>query len=600
MGNWQADQRAYIAVAVEELPEVILTTVKPLGWKDVFVNERLGEATASYRKIDKRGRDTWRYEFELVVNWRKQTNGTVEVTVTVTGAAQATNKLCYEQCYKILEGIKSRAERLKKSDHERKRSDTYGSAKWATDQDLVRAGYIGDGHDRFILGPSSNGGYFSVPGPETAMHAIVCGPTGSGKSSTVYIPNLIERTNTSAIVTEATAGDEQPDLFKKTAGFRQVSGQKIYKFNPADLTSHRINPLQHVRTFDQASQVANLIVQNSSNKISVGDQIWETSEKQLLTVLVLHAVGERGDLGLIRRLLREGPDGLAKIMANSQFVEARKEYEGFYNGTSDGFRKGVISGVMQRLNPWVNPKIVALTETTDIDLNALADERFTFYLAVPAHEDRFKPLAALIFNFILNISLEKKFRYPLTLFLDEFTNFGHIPGMAEKLTIIRHRNLPAVLGFQDYVQIEKVYGGHDAGLLFNQPGTKIFFRPRDLNVARKISEALGTKTVIDRKVTSTGQIIEKEMGRQLMNPGEVMALEAGKAIAFTPSTPPVLLKTFTWQQYAGATGREPPAFRKLQVNEELARKCEETKAKPQWQREWEEARANTKNRSMDN
>lgn len=249
------------------------------------------------------------------------------------------------------------------------------------------------------------------------MHGIVCGPTGSGKSSGVFVPNLIERTGVSAIVTEATAGDEQLDLFKKTAGFRQLAGQKIYKFSPGDLTSHRINPLQRVKTFDQAAQMASLIIRNTSNKPSFSDQIWETSETQLLTVLILHAISEKTHLGSIREWLCLGADGLAKMLLKSQFVKVRSEYEGFYNTSSEGFRNGVLSGLRQRLNLWVSPQIVALTETTDIDLENLPNELFTFYLSVSAHEERLKPLAALIFNFLLGLTLEMRFKHPLALFL---------------------------------------------------------------------------------------------------------------------------------------------------------------------------------------
>ncbi len=585
----RAELKTSVAVKVDDLPELILTATNHFGWRGVFVNKRFGQATANYKKSEKIGRDVWRYEFDLLIDWHKQTSG-VEITIAVTAGTQGSYKQCQDRCQELLQAIQRSSERLKQSGDEDSSSDIYGSARWATEADLAKAGYLNNGHERFILGPGTNGGCISVPEAQTAMHAIVCGPTGTGKSSTVYIPNLIDRTDISAIVTEATAGDELPDLFQKTSGFRQLSGQKVYKFNPADLTSHRINPLQYVKTYDQAAQIASLIVKNTSSKFSMGDQIWENSERHLLTVLVLHAVGERGDLGFIRRLLREGPEGLAEIMAKSQYVEAEKEYQGFYKGSSDGFRKGVVSGLMQRLNLWVNPRIVALTETTDIDLEALTNERFTFYLAVPAHEDRLKPLAALIFNLILNLSLEKRFKYPLSLFLDEFTNFGYVPGIAEKLTIIRHRNIPAVLGFQDYVQMRKVYGEEDAGLLFNQPGTKIFFRPRDLNVAKKISESLGNRTVIERKVTSSGQIQEREISRQLMNPGEIMALEEGKAIAFTPSTPPILLKMYKWQQYKSATEQPPPVFRTLKVNEELVRRCKETESKPEWQEQWDESR----------
>jgi type IV secretion system protein VirD4 len=528
----------------------------------------------------------WRSEFKAFIKWSKTSTG-VEVKVEVTEKDGQWQHDCRKRQRAILDGIASDASELELIEKERQPSDLHGSARWATKADLEKANYIGDGSKRFLLGYDESERYISVPEAETVMHAVVCGPTGCGKTSSIYVPNLIERIGISAIVTEATAGNEPPDLFQKTAGYRQREGQQIYKFNPDDMTSHRINPLQYVKTFDQAAQVASLIVQNTSNRQSYGDQIWENSERQLLTVLVLHAVGENTHLGAIRKWLRAGPDGLAEILSTSQIEEAREEYKGFYKSSSEGFRNGVVSGLMQRLNLWVNPRIVALTETTDIDLNALTKNLFTVYLAVPAQKTHLKPLAALIFNFILNLALDRQFKYPLALFLDEFTNYGYVPGIAEKLTIIRHRKIPAVLGFQDYIQMRKVYGEEDAGLLFSQPGTKIFFRTREVNTAKKISDALGPRTIVDRKVDSNGHVHEREIGRTLMNAGEVMALEQGKAITFTPSSPPILLRTFSWEQYAEVMKFKPPKFRELAVNEELVRNCKETKSKPDWQIEYE-------------
>lgn len=577
-----AESSRIIEAPIESVAELATTVVSRLGWRVKFTNQKLKQLSAFDNQTERLGQDVWRFEFDAFVKWRKLSQG-VEVAVTVAEKQmQWTKEHCAKRCSQILEGICNDAQELQNIEQEEVPPDMYGSAKWATSDDLVKAGYLDKDHDqrRFVLGPGPDQSFLSVPASETAMHAVVCGPTGSGKSSTIYIPNLIERTGVSAIVTEATAGDEPPDLFHKTAGFRQKAGHRIYKFNPDDMTSHRINPLDHVKTFDQAASIANLIIQNTSAKFSTGDQIWENSERHLLTVLVMHASTQGGHLGMIRRWLRNGADGLGTILMASPVNEVREEFRGFYSASSEGFRHGVVSGLMQRLNLWVSPRIVALTEKSDIDLKAMANERFTFYLAVPAQKTHLKPLAALIFNFVLNLSLESKFQYPLALFLDEFTNYGYVSGVAEKLTIIRHRDIPAALGFQDYVQLRKVYGDDDAGLLFSQPGTKIFFRPRDVNTARKISESLGTRTIADRKVTSSGHLVDREIGRPLMSSGEVMALAAGHAITFTPSTPPMLLKTFTWQQYVEATAVPPPQFRKLEVNEELVRLCREAKEEP--------------------
>lgn len=572
-----------IKVQPERAAELASATANALGWRIKFVDQSLKRLTALDNKTEVIGRDTWRFEFDLSIRWKKSASGT-EFTVDVTERQMAwTEPKCKERCQEIVQGLKEDAALLSSSNES---SDSYGSAKWATFDDLEDAGYVvfrGD-HTRLILGPAEDPDeVISVPGPETAMHATVCGPTGSGKSSTVYIPNLIERTGVSAIVTEATAGSEEPDLFKKTSGFRKTAGHKIYYFNPDDLRSTRINPIEHLKTYDEASHVANLIIQNTSGKNSSGDKIWEDSERQLLKSLILHAMGEGGTLGDIRAWLREGPDKLGMLLMNSTYELAQKEFWGFHKNSSEGFRFGVISGLMQRLNLWVSPKVVALTEKTDLDINELPNELFTFYFAVPAQKTELKPLSALIFNFILDLALQKKFKYPLNLFLDEFTNYGYIPGIAEKMTIIRHRNIPAMLGFQDWVQLRKVYGDDDATLLFSQPGTRFVFRPRDNTTAKKVSDALGTKTISERKVTSSGSISEREFGRKLMSPDEVTAFKPGHAIVFTPSTDPILLKTFTWQNYQHATSYDPPQLPKIEVDEKLKERCLDAASTPEWQ-----------------
>ena len=437
---------------------------------------------------------------------------------------------------------------------------------------------------RLLLGADEEGEFLMVPAADAAKHLLVCGPTGCGKTSSIFVPNLIVRVGSSAIVTEATAGNEAPDLYSKTAGYRRVAGlQRIFYFNPDDLTSDRINPIDQVHTIDQAQNLANLIIHNTSKKYSGGDPIWETSERHLLCALILHAVGEQGNLASIRHTLREGPGGMGMILVNSQIEAARDEYRAFYKNSTEGFRNGVTSGLMQRLNLWVNPRIAALTETTDIDLEALSEQLFTFYMAVPAEKTHLKPLSALIFNYILNMALHSLFKYPLFLSLDEFTNFGYIPAIAEKISIIRHRNIGVMIGIQDYAQLEKAYGREDATILFGQPANKVFFCPGDLYMAKKISQSLGTRTAVDRKVTSSGHINEREFSRPLMDPGEIMSLPPGKAIAFTRATPPILLNLLPWQEFKDMGDIKPPDRRTLEVDERLRHTCQEAQAHADWQ-----------------
>jgi len=241
---------------------------------------------------------------------------------------------------------------------------------------------------------------------------------------------------------------------------------------------------------------------------------------------------------------------------------------------------------MVRLNLWVSPRIAALTAKTDIDMQAIERELFTLYLAVPAQKGHLKPLTALVFNYMLSRTTEKKFAHPIFLCLDEFTNFGRIPDFANKISIIRHRNLGAILGFQDYVQLEKTYGKEDAKNLWSNTGTKVLFKPNDLETAKKIAETLGTETFHERTMTSSGQVHEKEFGRALMSAGELLAMDDERAIVFTRKTDPIRLKTYTWKDFVEEMAMAPARRDKLQVDERLIQTCEHADKTPEWQAQW--------------
>jgi len=583
---------AEIETDIANVAEAISMTVNRLGWRMKLLNAKIRQASVYEENIERTSHDMWHFKFDAVIRWKRSPGGVIVTVKVIERLNQWTQEHCQKRCDDIIQGIENDCFELQETDGD-EQSESRGSARWASAKDLEKAGYSEKATDsrKLILGPGTNQ-RLTVPIEDTEMHAIVCGPTGSGKSSTIFIPNLIERTGVSAIVTEATAGNDLPDLFAKTSGYRQKAGHQIYYFNPDDLRSHRINPLSHIKTYAQALEVASLIIKNTSSPFTKDAKVWEDSETQLLTTLILHAVSVGEHLGTIRAWLRLGARQLSEILLASEFDLAREEFNAFCNNTTEGFRNSVLSGLMSRLNIWVNPRIVALTEKTDIDFDTLPEQLFTFYFAVPSRKDHLAPLAALMFNFLLSSALDKHYKKPLALFLDEFTNFGYIPGLPDALTIIRHKGIPAILGIQDHVQLKKVYGDDNATILFGQPGTKIFFRPRDLITARKISDILGPRTVVERKVLTNGQIVEREFPRALLAPDQLMSLAKGQAIAITPATPPINLATFHWRDYLDATTCPMPEFRTLEISETLKRTCAEAATKPHWQKEEDHPRKN--------
>jgi type IV secretory pathway TraG/TraD family ATPase VirD4 len=395
----------------------------------------------------------------------------------------------------------------------------------------------------------------TVPKRFTEAHAIVQGPPGSGKSRTIFNTQLIERLGTSAIVTEVTAGEDlTPTVYGITAGYRAKNGHCVYYLNPADLdNSTRFNPIDFIDGIDDAIYYADLIITNTTFQNHVGDQIWAQSEHHLLTALLLYAWGLGGkeksveggksNLGHIRSLLRLGPGDLGGVVAQNGIPEAKAQFHEFLRNSSPNFRLGVFSGLIQRLNPWLNPRICALTEVTDFDPEELRNSLFTFYLAYPVHRRDYRPIMSLALNFLTRLPLRTKFKYPMTYLLDEFAAYGRVPGIDDMQATIRNRQIGIVFGFQDLQQLTKVYSQHEAEVIFTNCDTKITFATGSPKAQTQMSQLLGQTTRVKKTVSSSGHINRQTYGAPLLSPADVGRIPNGQVLVVRNKRNPILLST---------------------------------------------------------
>ena len=563
-------QTSIVDTTLESFPVLAVNALDRLGYSVSRASKQLDQVLAVERLDEQVGRDYWRHEYRVVLNWSLATNGGIQAEVEIREVkGGGTKHDCQRRADEIVNRLQADAQRAKSVATTKSSSIAYGAADWGNEQALQKAGYITKNPQatRLIIGRTQDNQYISVPELVTNAHAIVCGRTGVGKSRGFFIPNLIERLGTNMIVTEATPGYEPGELYSLTSGWRKRAGHNIYSFNPADMSSTRINPIDRVRLATninkarEAEKLADLIVLNGSGEVRV-DPTWDRSEKQLLTSLILHAAAtdpELGHIGALRWLLLAGIGKVRKIMAKSESELAQIEFEGWLGATSDNFRFGVLSGLMTKLNPWMTDQLCTLTEKTDIDLEELQQQLFTFYLAVPSRSRDSKLIGSLLVNFLLDFLLDKKasMKYPTTLLLDEFTNFGKIANIADVLSIIRKAGISLVLGFQNYHQLERVYSQNEARIIIDQPATQIYFRQKNFHEARVLSDALGKTTIEEVTVSDSGRVQEFIQGRALATPEELINLK-DQVIAFTNDTWPLKISVASPVAYQQAMDNPPP------------------------------------------
>lgn len=570
----------------KDFPILAVNVLDRLGYQVARASKQLDQILATERVEEQIGRDWWRHEYRVVLRWRDASSGGMLVNIELEERkGGATHSECQRRCDRIMLELQSDAERAEEAKKRKEKSTVHGAARWGTEQELKERGYFQKAPDpkRLIIGRTQANEYIQVPEFWTHAHAIVCGRTGVGKSRGFFIPQLVERIATSMIVTEATPGYEPGELYKLTSGWRKMAGNSIYCFNPSDLTSNRINPIDRIRRAPEeekaslAEKLADLVIMNGESSEQKGEQTWNRSEKLLLIPLILHAAAgdpAHGHFGALRWLLLKGPDRLAEILYRSPSDVAQMEFEGWMRLSGEtNFKYGVFSGLITKLNPWMTDQMVTLTETTDIDLDALKHQLFTFYLAVPSRSRDSKLIGSLMVNFLLDHVLEirEQMKYPLTMLLDEFTNFGKISGIGDTLSIIRKNKIGLILGFQNYYQLEQVYSKREAQIIIDMPATQVYFKQKTFQEARDLSEAIGRTTVEEASVSDSGRVQEFVQGRHLITPDELISLNK-EVIVFTADTKPLKLPLTDPLAYEQALSYDPPVREKHQVSDFVKRR----------------------------
>ncbi len=589
-----AQDMGIVDTTPKELPVLAVNVLDRLGYQVSRASRQLDQILAVERLDEQVGRDWWRHEYRVVLRWSETSTGGSLVDVEISEKkGGGTQEDCRRRCEQVIVKLQEDASRAKRVSATKAKSTIHGGATWGDENELRKAGYITNKPEatRLIIGKTQKNEYISVPELVTNAHAIVCGRTGVGKSRGFFIPNLMERLGTNMLVTEATPGYEPGELYTLTSGWRKQAGHRIYSFNPADMSSTRINPVDRVRMAPQlekareAEKLADLIIMNGSGEETRVDPTWDRSEKQLLVSLILHAAAtepEMGHIGAIRWLLLSGINRVRETMAKSKSDLAQMEFEGWLGSTSENFRFGVLSGLMTKLNPWITDQLVALTEKTDIDFEELRNQLFTFYIAVPSRSRDSKLIGSLLVNFLLDYLLDTKatMKYPTAMFLDEFTNFGKIANIANVLSIVRKAKISLVLGFQNYFQLERVYSQKEAQIIFDQPATQIYFRQKNFREARALSEALGRTTIEEVTVNDTGRVHEFIQGRALATPDELINL-SGEVIAFTNDTWPLKLPLTTPYAYEHAMAYPAPERPAHEITEHVRRRGRTTEQQQQ-------------------
>lgn len=460
---------------------------------------------------------------------------------------------------------------------------TYGSARWAEKSDLQKAGLLTD--EGVFLGRWKDN-YLRHSGPE---HVLAFAPTRSGKGVGLVIPTLLSWTGSAVI------HDIKGENWELTSGWRG-SFSNCMRFDPTDASSSRFNPLMEVRK--GASEVRD--VQNIADILVDPEgslerrSHWEKTAHALLVGVILHVLYAEKDKTLsgCAQFLSDPSRSFEKtldVMLKTKHVEHSSGKHSVHPvvagaarellNKSENERSGVLSTALSFLGLYRDPVIAEVTSASDWQISDLTrlNRPMSLYLVVPPSDlSRTKPLMRLVLNQIgrrLTESIPESERRNILLMLDEFPALGRLDFFESALAFMAGYGVRAYLIAQSLNQIEKAYGPNNA--ILDNCHVRIAFSTNDERTAKRISEALGTKTELRSQKNYTGHrlapwlshmmVSRQETQRALMTPGEVMQMSPADEVVMVSGTPPILAKKLRYFQDGNFTVRVMPPPKEMPV-----------------------------------
>jgi len=425
-----------------------------------------------------------------------------------------------------------------------------GQGRWATARDLE--GYLGEkGTGWYGL---FEGKPLRVPPMERRTGTLVVGKPGGGKTTGYYQPNLLldARDGWSAVVFDLKWPDEG-GLMEAVRYYRHF-GRAVYAYTPFSADSARIALLEGAENPQEASNIADILVPRGADG---GAEFYANLERMLLAGLIW-VEGQEGRYSLrhILELLRQGKE---EIKAYAEVRPHLKERIGAVLQTREDIIAGVVAGLAGRLALFENDHLDAssLPGAGAVPWPRLFSEPSLLYIGIPQeHLEGGKATALLwLVKRILDREIHRAaarnggtLKTLTSVYLDEFTAFGKLPGIEDNLKTMRSKGAAFHISVQNLANGRSVYGRDAWESIQGTFGQQVYLLERLAEEDRKwLTRTLGYETVVgySRSSSKSGFLSgsegegEREEARFLLSAEEMREVRKGETVVILDGKPPV-------------------------------------------------------------
>jgi type IV secretion system protein VirD4 len=452
---------------------------------------------------------------------------------------------------------------------------TYGSAAWLTIFQAFRRGLFR--RQGLILGDWLG----LLPVFYDGTHAITYGSTGSGKGTTVIIPNLLQHR---FIFLNDPGGENSAVAVRqwRTRGFNifAINPFGMHAGKPWELPSHAFNPFDFLdpasETFIADAKVAAEILTPRTGRESGSSKYFLDRAQSWLHASIVHIKttekAESQHAGTLYDHVHRDAAGWEQLLAA---MKENLAFGGLVRSVAIDMERmeaqapeefsAVLSTVQQNLDWLAEPKARAAVSGSGIDFSALkglkGETGAVVTVILPMqYKETHKAIPRLALQCaVWEMQRGTLAREKILFEIDEAASLGRVESLPQWLAELRRYRVQWSLQFQSISQPRHLYEKEWQTFQGNA-GLKRFVGIGDLETAKEASEYAGRGTIHVKSRNSGGGSTISQSGRELKMASELLRMRSGEMLAFIENLQPARLKkTPYWDrpEFAGRYYRNP-------------------------------------------
>lgn len=400
------------------------------------------------------------------------------------------------------------------------------------------------------------------------LNTIVVGGSGAGKTRFYAKPNVMQA-NTSFVIL-----DPKGEIKRDTGYLLEKKGYKIKILDLINMDlSYCYNPFVYIKDDNDVQKLVTNLFKSTTPKGAMSqDPFWDTAAEMLLLALMFYlkyeAPEDEQNFPMIMEMLRAGEvkedDDNYKSPLDMLFMKledrepehiAVKYYHDYHSGAAKTLKSIQIT-LASRLEKFNLDSLARLTQTDELDLESLGEEKTALFAIIPDNDTSFNFLVSILYTQIfqsLFYLADHKYQGSLPVhvhfLMDEFANV-HLPDDFEKiLSTMRSRNVSVSIILQNLAQLKALFEKQWESIVGNCDEF-LYLGGNEQSTHKYVSELLGKETIdtntFQRTYGTHGSYSTnyQNTGRELLTPDEVRMLNNEDCILFIRGEKPILDKKY--------------------------------------------------------